>query len=150
MKDIKPKLIRLFKEGYCTPQISRIAKTIDEPSATIHYNIKKLEEDDAIKTYKAAFDYKKIGEGFCAFILIALSPTEYGDPERIAANLARQKEVESVDIVAGEWELIVKVRTKDQDEYFNVVKNVISREKGIEKTISIISLKEIKTEFIKT
>ncbi len=150
MKDIKPKLIRLFKEGYCTPQISRIAKTIDEPSATIHYNIKKLEEEGAIKTYKAAFDYKKIGEGFCAFILIALSPTEYGDPERIAANLTRQKEIESVNIVAGEWELIMKVRTKDQDEYFNVVKNVISREKGIEKTISIISLKEIKTEFIKT
>jgi DNA-binding Lrp family transcriptional regulator len=150
MKDIKPKLIRLFKEGYCTPQISRIAKTIDEPSATIHYNIKKLEEEGAIKTYKAAFDYKKIGEGFCAFVLIALSPTEYGDPERIAANLAKQREIESVDIVAGEWELIIKVRTKDQDEYFNVVKNVISREKGIEKSISIISLKEIKTEFIKT
>jgi DNA-binding Lrp family transcriptional regulator len=150
MKDIKPKLVRLFKEGYCTPQISRIAKAIDEPSATIHYNIKKLEEEGAIKTYKAAFDYKKIGEGFCAFVLIGLSPTEYGDPERIAANLARQKEVESVNIVAGEWELIIKVRTKDQDEYFNVVKNVISREKGIEKTISIISLKEIKTEFVKT
>jgi len=149
MKDIKPKLVRLFKEGYCTPQISRIAKTIDEPAATIHYNIKKLEEEGAIKTYKAAFDYKKIGEGFCAFVLIALSPTEYSDPERIAANLSRQKEVESVDIVTGEWELIIKVRTKDQDEYFNVVKNVISREKGIEKTLSIISLKEIKTEFIK-
>jgi len=82
--------------------------------------------------------------------LIALSPTEYADPERLATNLARKKEVESVDIVAGEWELIVKVRTKDQDEYFNVVKNVISKEKGFEKTISIISLKEIKTEFIKT
>ena len=149
MKDIKPKLVRLFKEGYCTPQISRIAKTIDEPAATIHYNIKKLEEEGAIKTYKAAFDYKKIGEGFCAFVLIALSPTEYSDPERIAANLSRQKEVESVDIVTGEWERIIKVRTKDQDEYFNVVKNVISREKGIEKTLSIISLKEIKTEFIK-
>jgi len=150
MKDIRPKLIELFREGYCTPQIGRIAKTIDEPSSTIHYNIKKLEKEGAIKTYKAVFDYHKIEEGFCAFILIALSPTEYGDPERIAANLAKQKEVESVDIVAGEWELIIKVRTKDQDEYFNVVKNVISKEKGIEKTISIISLKEIKTEFIKT
>lgn len=149
MKDIKPKLIKLFKEGYCTPQISRIAQTIDEPSATIHYNIKKLEEEGAIKTYKAAFDFKKIGEGFCAFVLIALSPTEYGDPEKTAADLARQKEIESVDIIAGEWELIIKVRTKDQDEYFNVVKNVISKQKGIEKTLSIISLKEIKTEFIK-
>jgi DNA-binding Lrp family transcriptional regulator len=150
MKDIRPKLIELFKQGYCTPQIGRIAQTIDEPSSTIHYNIKKLEKEGAIKTYKAVFDYRKIEEGFCAFLLIALSPTEYGDPERIAANLAKQKEVESVDIVAGEWELIIKVRTKDQDEYFNVVKNVISKEKGIEKTISIISLKGIKTEFIKT
>ena len=150
MKDIKPKLIRLFKEGYCTPQISRIAKRIDEPSATIHYNIKKLEEEGAIKTYKAAFDYKKIGEGFCAFVLIALSPTEYGDPERIAAELAKHKEVESVNIVAGDWELIMKSRTKDQDEYFSFLKNVISREKGIEKTKSIISLKDVKTEFIKT
>ena len=54
-----------------------------------------------------------------------------------------------MDIVAGEWELIIKIRTKDQDEYFNVLKNVISKEKGVEKTISMISLKEIKTEFIK-
>jgi DNA-binding Lrp family transcriptional regulator len=150
MKDIKPKLIRLFKEGYCTPQISRIAIAIDEPSATIHYNIKRLEEEGAIKTYKAVFDYKKIGEGFCAFLLIALSPSEYADPERIAADLAKHREVESVNIVAGDWELIVKVRTKDQDEYFSLLKNVISKEKGIEKTRSIISLKDIKTEFMKT
>jgi DNA-binding Lrp family transcriptional regulator len=149
MKDIKPKLIRLFKEGYCTPQISRIAKTIDEPSTTIHYNIKKLEEEGAIRTYKAVFDYKKIGEGFCTFLFIALSPGEYSDPERIAVDLAWHKEVESVNIVAGDWELILKIRTKDQDEYFSLLKNVISKQKGIGKTGSIISLKEIKTEFVK-
>ena len=150
MKDIRPKLIELFKQGYCTPQIGRIAQTIDEPSSTINYNIKKLEKEGTIKTYKAVFDYRKIEEGFCAFLLIALSSSEYSDPERIAINLAKQKEVESVDIIAGEWELLIKVRTKDQDEYFNVVKNVVSKEKGIQKTTSIISLKGIKTEFIKT
>jgi len=64
MKDIRPKLIKLLKEGYCTPQIGRIATTIDEPSSTIHYNIKKLEKEGAIKTYKAVFDYGKIEEGF--------------------------------------------------------------------------------------
>ena len=30
MKDIKPRLIELFKEGYCTPQIARIAKKLKE------------------------------------------------------------------------------------------------------------------------
>lgn len=148
MKNIKPRLIRLFKEGYCTPQIARIAKTIDEPSATIHYNIKKLENEGAIKTYKAVFDYKMIDEGFCAYILIALSPTEYSSPERIARKLAKHKEVESIDLIAGDWELIVKVRTKDQDEYYNFLKDVLSGEEGYQKTKTMISLKQIKTEFV--
>lgn len=148
MKDIKPKLIRLFKEGYCTPQIARIARSIDEPSTTIHYNIKKLESDGAIRTYKAVFDHGKIDEGFSVFILIALSSDEYSDPERVARNLAKHREVESVDIIAGDWELLLKVRTKDQDAYFEFLKTVISKEQGIENTNSIISLKETKSEFV--
>jgi DNA-binding Lrp family transcriptional regulator len=148
MKDIQPKLIRLFKEGYCTPQIGRIAREIDEPSTTIHYNVKKLESEGAIKAYKAVFDYRKIHEGFCSFVLIALSSNEYTDPERIADNLAKHNEVESVDILAGDWELLIKVRAKDQDEYYQFLKKVISKEKGIENTNSIISLKQVKTEFI--
>jgi len=150
MKNIKPKLIRLFKEGYCTPQIARIAREIAEPSATIHYNIKKLENEGTIKTYKAVFDYKKIDEGFCAYILIALAPAEYSTPERIAKNLARYKEVESVDLVAGDYELIAKIRTKDQDEYYSFIRNVISKEKGLQKTKTMISLKQMKTEFLLT
>ncbi len=147
MKNIKPKLIRLFKEGYCTPQIGRIAKTIHEPSTTIHYNIKKLENEGAIKTYKAVFDYKKIEEGFCVYILVSLSPSEYSDPERIPRALTKHKEVESIDLVTGEWELIVKVRTKDQDEYYNFLKNVISQ-KGVQKTVTVTSIKQFKTEFV--
>jgi DNA-binding Lrp family transcriptional regulator len=148
MKDIQLKLVKLFKEGYCTPQIGRIAREIDEPAATIHYNIKKLEKSGTIRTYKAVFDYKKIDEGFCAYVLIALSSSEYADPERIAANLARQREVESVDILAGDWEMLVKIRTRNQDEYFQFLKEVISKEKGIQNSNSIVSLKQIKTEFV--
>jgi len=148
MKNIKPRLIRLFKEGYCTPQIARIARAINEPSPTIHYNVKKLENDGAIKAYKAVFDYGKIDEGFCAYILIAFSSGEYRTPERIARDLAKHKEVESVDLVTGDWELIVKIRAKDQDEYYNFIRDVISAEKGLQKTKSMISLKQIKTEFV--
>lgn len=148
MKDIKPKLIRLFREGYCTPQIARIARSINEPSATIHYNIKKLEKDGAIRAYKAVFDHRKIDEGFTVFILIALSSSEFSDPERAAHDLARHREVESVDILAGDWELLLKVRTRDQDEYFEFLKTVISKQPGIENTNSIISLKETKSEFV--
>ena len=147
MKDITPKLIKLFKVNNCTPQISKVAKKLKEPSTTIHYNIKKLEREGAIKTYKAVFDYKKIGEGFCAYVLITLSPDEYGDPEKIGKELAKHPEIESVDIITGDWEMVLKVRVIDQDAYYSLIKNVISR-KGITKIKTLTSLRQIKTEFI--
>jgi len=147
MKDISQKLIGLFKSGYCAPQIARIAKNIKQPSTTIHYNIKKLEKEGVIKTYKAVFDYKKIEEGFCTYVLVSLSPDEYGNPERIGKDLARHPEIESVDICTGDWELILKVRARDQEEYYDFVKTVISR-KGIVKIKSLVSFKQLKTEFV--
>ena len=147
MKDISPKLIKLLKEGHCTPQIAGIARKLKEPSTTIHYNIKKLEKEEAIKSYKAVFNYKKIDEGFCSFVLISLSPDEYENPEKIGKELAKHPEIESIDIVTGDWEMVLKVRAKDQDEYYNLIKNGISR-KGITKIKSLTSLKQIKTEFV--
>ena len=147
MKDICPKLVTLLKDGYCTPQIARIAKKLQEPSTTIHYNIKKMEKEGTIKIYKAVFDYKKIQEGFCCYVLVSLSPDEYGNPERISKELAKHPEIESIDICTGDWEMVLKVRASDQDAYYNFLKNVISR-KGIVKIKSLTSLKQMKTEFV--
>jgi len=152
MKDIKPKLIRLFKEGYCTPQISRIAIAIDEPSSTIHYNIKKLEEEGAIKTYKAVFDYTKIEEGFCAYVLINVSPSEYEHDwskyeTQIVRELAKHEEVESLDILTGEWDMILKIRTKDQSDFYDFLGKVVNRV-AIQKSISLVSLRQVKSDFI--
>jgi DNA-binding Lrp family transcriptional regulator len=147
MKNIKPKLIRLFKEGYCTPQIARIARKIGEPSTTIHYNIKKLENEGAIKTYKAVFDYKKIEEGFCVYVLINLTAKAGSKPEKIAEELAKHEEIESIDLLAGDWDLILKVRTRDQDEYYELLRSILARE-GFQKSTSLISLMQVKTDFV--
>lgn len=152
MKNIRPELIRLFKEGYCTPQIARIAKTTNEPSTTIYYNIKKLEKEGAVKTYKAVFDYKKIDEGFCAYVLVNVSPSEYEYDwtkyeTRIVRELAKNKEVESVDIIAGEWDMILKIRTKDQNEFYAFLGRVINRI-AIRKSVSLVSLRQVKSDFI--
>ncbi|MBT3397553.1 Lrp/AsnC family transcriptional regulator [archaeon] len=149
MKDITPKLINLFKQGYCAPQISRISKKIKEPSTTIHYNIKKLEKEGKIKSYKAVFDYKKIGEGHCTYILVNLLPSRYGSPEEAARDIAKDSRVESIDICTGDYELLVKLRTKDIDEYYEYIKTSVKKF-GFAKTVSMTSLKQLKTEFVET
>lgn len=147
MKNIMPNLVELFKMGYCTPQIARIARKLGEPSTTIHYNVKKMENEGVVKAYKAVFDYSKIGAGLCNFVLISLSPDEYGDPEKIAKQLAKHPSIESVDICTGDWEMILKVRARDMDEYYDLVRNVISV-KGVTKMKTLTTLKQIKTEFV--
>ncbi len=147
MKNIEPKLIKLLREGYCTPQIARIAKKIKEPSTTIHYNIKKLEKEEKIKTYTAVFDYKKLNLGYCTFLFANLKENQYGDPEEAAKKIAKDKNVESIDICTGEYELILKLRTKNTDEYYEWVKSAIKRY-GFSKIISMTSLKQIKAEFV--
>ena len=147
MKYIGPKLIELFKSGFCTPQIARIAKKLKEPATTIHYNIKKLEKEGAIKTYKAVFDYKRIELGHCTHLLINLSQDKYGDPESVTKELAKNPNIESVDICTGEYELLVKLRSKDIDDYYAFVKVAIKKY-GFSKIISLTSLKQVKTEFV--
>jgi len=85
-------------------------------------------------------------EGFRALVLVALSPNVYRDPEKIAQILARYREVESVDIVAGKWELILQIRTKNHDTFYEFLKKVISEKNGIVKTSSIVCLKRVKPD----
>ena len=56
-------------------------------------------------------------------------------------------EIESLDICTGDWEVVIKLRNKDIDEYYNFVKTAI-KHKGIIKIKSLTSLKQIKTEFV--
>jgi len=147
MKNIRKDIVGLLKTGYCAPRIVELAKKLKEPSTTIHYNIKQMESKREIIGYKAVFDYNKIDEGFCSYVLLNLSSEEYANPERIGKELLNFPQIESIDIITGGWEMLIKVRTKDVDEFYQFVKNVLSKE-GIARTTSLVSLKQLKTEFI--
>lgn len=148
MKNIRTSLVEALKTGYCSPRIVDIAKKLKEPSTTIHYNIKQMEKDGVIRGYQAVFDFKKIEEGFCSYILVNLASGEYNDPDKIAIELSGYEQIESIDIITGGWEMMLKVRCKDMDEYYQFVKGVLSR-KGIAKTTSLNSMKQIKSSFVR-
>jgi DNA-binding Lrp family transcriptional regulator len=148
MKNLEEKLVALLKTGFCTPKLSTLARKLRQPTTTIQYNIKKLEKEGKIRAYGAVFDYKKIGKGHCAYVLVSISPDLYNNPEKLAEEIANHPNIESVDICTGNWELVVKMRAKDIDHYYGLIKAVINRP-GVVKTQSLTSLKQIKTEFIK-
>ncbi len=147
MKNIEARLIPLLENGFCTPRLSTLAKKLGEPVTTIQYNIKMMEKEGKIKAYKAVYDHSKIGKGFVAYALLELDPEAYVMPEAIAKRLAKNPFVESVDIVTGDWELVVKLRAGDQHEYYELVKNLLSM-KNVAKIKSLISLRQMKSEHV--
>ncbi|MDD5022621.1 MAG: Lrp/AsnC family transcriptional regulator [Candidatus ainarchaeum sp.] len=147
MKNIEEKLIKIISKGECTPKITSLAKKTKEPGTTIQYNIKRMEREGKILAYKAVMNQKKINRGFCTYVLMSISSEEYGNPEKIARELEKFEEIENIAIVTGDWELVIKVWTKDSEEYYGFLRTVLSR-KGITKIKSLTTLKTIKSEFI--
>lgn len=151
MKEIEHTIIsKLLTKDYCSPKIATLAGKLHIPNTTIHYNVKKMEDEGKIIGYKAVFNSKKIERGFCVIAHMKLDGKSYNDMEsfvKFAKRIAINEEVESVDIVTGEWELIVKIRAKDQDEYFSNLQKIIEKAPII-KVNSMVSLKQIKSEYV--
>jgi DNA-binding Lrp family transcriptional regulator len=150
MKNIEEKLVKELRTGGCVPAITKLARKTGTPGSTIHFNIRKLEEEGKILAYKAVFNNELVGSGFTGFALVKLSVEAYehkGFTSKVARRIARHPEVESVDVLTGEWELIVKIRARDQKEYLALVQHCIAG-KGVVKVNSLISLEQIKSEYI--
>jgi len=150
MKDIEEDLVRELRIGGCAPAITKLARKLRKPGSTIHFNIKKMEKEGKILAYKAVFDNEKIGQGFTAFAMVKLSSKAYEKrsfTSEIAKRFSKHPAVESVDALTGEWELVVKIRAKDQKEYYALAQEII-RGEGIVKVNSLISLEQFKSEYV--
>ncbi len=145
MKNLRPRLVELFQKGYCTPLISQIAKEVGEASTTIHYNVKQMEKDGTIKAYKAVFDNKKIDRGFCVFLLVDFASDV--DVEKFAKKLISYPQVESIDLIHEEWELLIKIRAKDMDEYYEFTKKIFPVG-TVDNMTALNSVKQLKSEFV--
>ncbi|MBW2985621.1 Lrp/AsnC ligand binding domain-containing protein, partial [Candidatus Woesearchaeota archaeon] len=62
-------------------------------------------------------------------------------------ELAKNPRIESVDILTGDYELIIKLRSKDIDDYYEFIKIAIKKY-SFSKVVSLTSLKQIKSEFV--
>lgn len=85
-----------------------------------------------------------LGKELHAIVLVSLSSRAHRDPQKVADRLVKYGEVESADILTGNWDLALQVRTETQETLYDFLKRMSSNEGEIAKTNSLISLKRIK------
>ncbi len=136
MIDEKDQLVleELKKDGRASTV--EIAKKTGIPRVTVHERIRRMVEKDIIKKFTVVPNYKKLDQETTAFILVAYSPNKHGQRE-VAERIAKLPNVYEVHLIAGEWDMVVKVRGKTLEVVGKLILEKIRNVEGVEKTFTM-------------
>jgi DNA-binding Lrp family transcriptional regulator len=138
-KDMK--IIEILKQNSREPIKSIAKKTSIRPS-TVHQRIQRLIKGEIIDKFTIKLNNKAIGENFIAFLLIKGTASEY-----INNKFLNTKNVKEVFGVTGEYDVLVKLKFKDVEEFNDFIINFRKGVRGIQSTMSMVVTANIKEEF---
>jgi DNA-binding Lrp family transcriptional regulator len=128
-------------QSNCKLTAREIARKIDSPITTVFAKIKRMEEMDIIKNYRAILNAQKLSSGTTAFILASVSYRTKDNAalisqREIAKEIAKFPEVQEVHIITGDWDLLIKLKAENVDVIGKFVIDRLRLVKGIEKTLT--------------
>ena len=121
--------------------IRDIAKKTGIRPSTVHERIKKLVKEGVIEKFTLKLNNKLVEENFIVFMLIKGGTTEYIN-ERIINN----EHVKEIFGITGEYDLLLKLKFKDVEEFNNFLIKFRKEHKGIRQTYTMVTTTDIKEE----
>ncbi len=138
------KLLRLLQQD-CRQSTKAIAKELGIPITTTYDKTKRMKKEGIIKDYRAILDQGKLGLPTTTFVMVSV---EYPDCEfsqvDVAKRIAAFPEVTEVFIMAGDWDLILKVKARSIEDVGEFVIDRLRKVDGVKKTKSISVFRKIK------
>ncbi|MDH7563667.1 MAG: Lrp/AsnC family transcriptional regulator [Candidatus Bathyarchaeota archaeon] len=118
-----------------------IAGIVHAPITTVFAKIKRMEKLGIIKEYRAVLDSNLLNAQTTAFILASVTYRMKDDEvllsqREIARKIASFLEVQEVHIIAGDWDLLIKVKGENVDAVGRFIIDKLRLIKGIEKTLT--------------
>ncbi len=115
------------------------------PSATLE-RVRRLEERGLIKGYMALVDPHALGLGLVAFIFVRVDDHHdvVEEADKTAVLLAAMPSVQELHHLAGEDCFLVKVRARDTNDLYRILKEEFGQFKSIRSTRTSIVLNTVK------
>jgi DNA-binding Lrp family transcriptional regulator len=142
--DEKDKRILEYLMDHGRDKISEMSNNLEIPRITIYERMQAMIRDGIINKFTIKPNYKELGLSVISFIFVAFDPKEKITQRELALNISSFKEVEEVYIIAGEWDLLLKIRVSNVEDIGNFVLDVLREIKGIGKTETITVFSAVK------
>lgn len=136
------KLIEYMQENG-RESIRNIAKDLSLKPTSVFTRLKKLEKEGIIEKYSAVISKEKLGYNVIGFVLITYKKSHLSQ-EELALKLKKFNQILEVHIIAGEWDLLLKIVEKDIQSLGEFITNKLRNIPEIEKTETLIVLKTLK------
>lgn len=119
--------------------IRDVAKKTKLRPSTVHQRILKLKERGVIEKFTLKLNNKAVGEGFIVFMLIKTKPSAMLD------KLVNSKHVKEFFGVTGEYDLLLKLKFRDVEEFNDFVIR-FRKEQSIQTTLTMVVTANVKEE----
>jgi len=122
----------------------KLANTVNLSPTPCLERVKRLEKDGYIRGYVALLDCELLGAALVAFIEVSLDRTTTRALENFRAEMARMDEVQECHMVAGGFDYLIKVRTRDMAHYRKFLGEKLSGLDDISSTHTYMVMEEVK------
>ena len=134
------KILDALKQNSREP-IREISKKTRIRPSTVHQRIQKLIENNVIEKFTVKLNNKEVGENFIVFMLVKGSTTDY-----IGSKILHDRHVKEVFGITGEYDLLMKLKFRDVEEFHNFVLKFRKDNKDIQSTMTMVATANIKEE----
>jgi Lrp/AsnC family transcriptional regulator, regulator for asnA, asnC and gidA len=142
LDEINLRIIDILNRDASRPFVE-IAKELEISDATVHMRVRRLMAAGIIRKFTIATDSRLLGYGHIAFMGINIRE---GSTDEVTASLSQFEEILELHEMYGQFDLLLKIRSKSLEEMRDVVVNKIRRIPQITDGEVMIVLKTIKEE----
>lgn len=138
LDDLDARLLGALREdGRATA--TTLGKRLRAPRSTVQERMRRLESDGVILGYRAVTDPARLGQPSFAYILASFQPGSGAQHRRILQDLLGIDGIERVDMISGEWDIVMRVRGASLEAIGAMIVDHLRTNPAIARTLTLPS-----------
>lgn len=124
-------------------KLTELASRVGLSATPCQARVRKLERDGFIRGYRAVLDPERLDLSHVAFVQVKLSDTKEKALRAFSEAVVDMAEVEQCHMIAGSFDYLLKVRTKDIGSYRKVLGERISALPHVAQTSTFVVMETV-------